>query len=68
VWQFDQPGLLDAAIRLLDDLRLIKPLPGGVLVLPAAARYRNITAALPDSSRHDGQSVFKLEFSPEGAK
>jgi hypothetical protein len=63
VWQFDQPGLLDAAIRLLDDLRLVKPLPGGVLVLPAAARYRNITAALPDN--RDGQGAFKLEFAPE---
>ncbi len=63
-WQYDQPGLLDAATRLLDDLRLIRRLPGGVLVLPAAARYRNITAALPGN--RDGQSAFKLEFSPEG--
>jgi hypothetical protein len=63
-WQFDQPGLLDAAVRLLDDLRLVKCLPGGVLLLPAAARYRNITAALPDN--RDGQGAFKLEFSPEG--
>jgi hypothetical protein len=62
-WQFDQPGLLDAATRLLDDLRLIRRLPGGVLVLPAAARYRNITAALPDN--RDGQGAFKLQFSPE---
>jgi uncharacterized protein (TIGR02678 family) len=62
-WQYDQPGLLDAALRLLDDLRLVRPVAGGVLVLPAAARYRNITAALPDS--RDGQSAFKLEFSAE---
>jgi uncharacterized protein (TIGR02678 family) len=65
-WQFDQPGLLDAATRMLDDLRLIRRLPGGMLVLPAAARYRNVTAALPDSSRHDGQSAFRLDFSAEG--
>jgi uncharacterized protein (TIGR02678 family) len=65
-WQFDQPGLLDAATRLLDDLCLIRRLPGGVLVLPAAARYRNITAALPDSSRRDGQGAFKLDFPAEG--
>jgi len=64
-WQFDQPGLLDAATRLLDDLRLIRRLPSGVLVLPAASRYRNITAALPDN--RDGQSAFKLEFSAEHA-
>jgi uncharacterized protein (TIGR02678 family) len=62
-WQFDQPGLLDAATRLLDDLRLARRLPGGVLLLPAAARYRNITAALPGN--RDGQGAFKLEFSPE---
>ena len=65
-WQYDRAGLLDAATRLLDDLRLIKRLPSGAVVLPAAARYRNITAALPDGARHDGQSAFALEFSPEG--
>ena len=27
-------------------------------ILPAAARYRNITAALPDGSRRDGQGMF----------
>jgi uncharacterized protein (TIGR02678 family) len=57
-WQYDPDGLLDGACRLLDDLRLIRCLPGGALILPAAARYRNITAALPDSARRDGQSAF----------
>ena len=47
-WQYDRHGLLDAATRLLDDLRLVRRMPGGVAILPAAARYRNITAALPD--------------------
>lgn len=65
-WQYDQPGLLDAATRLLDDLRLVRRQPGGVVILPAAARYRNITAALPDGARHDGQSAFALEFGAEG--
>jgi len=65
-WHYDQPGLLDAALRLLDDLRLIKRVPGGALILPAAARYRNITAALPDGTRHDGQGAFRLDFSAEG--
>jgi uncharacterized protein (TIGR02678 family) len=46
-WQHDPCGLLDAAARLLADLRLLRPVPGGVLVLPAAARYRNIKLALP---------------------
>jgi uncharacterized protein (TIGR02678 family) len=54
----DRAGLLDAATRLLDDLRLIRRMPGGVLILPAAARYRNITAALPEGTRHDGQGMF----------
>jgi uncharacterized protein (TIGR02678 family) len=61
-WQYDQAGLLDIATRLLEDLRLIRRQPGGVLILPAAARYRNITAALPDGARHDGQGAFAFEF------
>ncbi len=65
-WQYDQAGLLDAATRLLDDLRLIRRHPGGAVILPAAARYRNITAALPEGARHDGQSAFTLEFGVEG--
>jgi uncharacterized protein (TIGR02678 family) len=46
-WQHDPHGLLTAAIAFLADLRLLRPVPGGVLVLPAAARYRNIKLALP---------------------
>ena len=57
-WQYDPRGLLDAAASLLADLGLIRRVPGGVLILPAAARYRNITAALPDGSRRDGQGAF----------
>jgi uncharacterized protein (TIGR02678 family) len=58
-WQHDPRGLLAAALSLLSDLRLLRPVPGGVLVLPAAARYRNIKLALP--ARHaDGQMA--LEF------
>ncbi len=60
-WQDDPGGLLDAATRLLEDLRLIRRQPGGALILPAAARYRNITAALPDSAKRDGQRL--LDFS-----
>ena len=59
-WKHDAPGLLTAATSLLTDLRLLRLMPGGVLVLPAAARYRNIKLALP--VRHaDGQMA--LEFS-----
>jgi uncharacterized protein (TIGR02678 family) len=46
-WQHDPRGLLSAAIAFLADLRLLRPVPGGAIVLPAAARYRNIKLALP---------------------
>jgi uncharacterized protein (TIGR02678 family) len=46
-WQHDPRGLLSAAVAFLADLRLLSPVQGGVLVLPAAARYRNIKLALP---------------------
>jgi uncharacterized protein (TIGR02678 family) len=49
-WQHDPRGLLHAAVEFLGDLRLLRRVDGGVLVLPAAARYRNIKAALP--ARH----------------
>ena len=49
-WQHDARGLLHAAVDFLGDLRLLRRVDGGVLVLPAAARYRNIKAALP--ARH----------------
>ncbi|MBV9448426.1 MAG: DUF2398 family protein [Streptosporangiaceae bacterium] len=58
-WQHDRRGLLNAALALLADLRLLRPVPGGVLVLPAAARYRTIKLALP--VRHaDGQMALEL--------
>jgi uncharacterized protein (TIGR02678 family) len=57
-WQYDRRGLLDAATRLLDDLGLLRRMPGGAAILPAAARYRNITAALPEGARRDGQAMF----------
>jgi uncharacterized protein (TIGR02678 family) len=58
-WQHDPSGLLGAAIAFLAELRLLRPVPGGVLVLPAAARYRNIKLALP--VRHaDGQLALDL--------
>ena len=58
-WQHDPRGLLTAAVGFLADLRLLRPVPGGVLVLPAAARYRNIKLALP--VRHaEGQLALDL--------
>jgi uncharacterized protein (TIGR02678 family) len=58
-WQHDPRGLLNAAVAFLADLRLLRPVDAGVLVLPAAARYRNIKAALP--VRHaEGQLALDL--------
>jgi hypothetical protein len=58
-WQHDPGGLLSAAVAFLADLRLLRPVAGGVLVLPAAARYRNIKLALP--VRHaEGQLALDL--------
>jgi hypothetical protein len=54
-WQHDPAGLLDAAAAFLADLRLLRRVPGGVLVLPAAARYRNIKLALPVTQTGDSQ-------------
>jgi len=65
-WQYDRRGLLDAAVRLLADLRLIRRMPGGAAILPAAARYRNITAALPEGARRDGQGMFDFSGQTEG--
>jgi uncharacterized protein (TIGR02678 family) len=56
-WQHDPRGLLAAAVTFLADLRLLRPVPGGVLVLPAAARYRNIKLALPVRSASGQQSM-----------
>ena len=58
-WQHDPRGLLNAAVAFLADLRLLRRVNAGVLVLPAAARYRNIKAALP--VRHaEGQLALDL--------
>ncbi len=66
-WEHDPDGLLRAALQLLDDLALIRRQPGGALILPAAARYRNITAALPEGARRAGQAAFDFFGAPEGA-
>jgi uncharacterized protein (TIGR02678 family) len=58
-WQHDPRGLLNGAVAFLADLRLLRRVDAGVLVLPAAARYRNIKAALP--VRHaEGQLALDL--------
>ncbi|WP_214414485.1 DUF2398 family protein [Sphaerisporangium fuscum] len=62
-WQHDPDGLLDAAVTLLAELRLARRHPGGVLLLPAFARYRNITLALPDRRHNQGQLGLQLSSS-----
>jgi uncharacterized protein (TIGR02678 family) len=64
-WQHDPRGLLRAAVAFLADLRLLRPVAGGVLVLPAAARYRNIKLALP-VRRAEGQLALDLFGGPGG--
>ncbi|MER7048833.1 DUF2398 family protein [Streptomyces jumonjinensis] len=59
-WQADSGGLLAESIALLAGLCLVHIVPGGVLVRPAAGRYRNITAVLSRPAL-DGQ--FALDFS-----
>jgi uncharacterized protein (TIGR02678 family) len=59
-WQHDPHGLLEAAVDFLADLRLLRRVPGGVLVLPAAARYRNIKLALPITQTGDSQLTLDL--------
>lgn len=65
-WQHDPRGLLAAATAFLSDLRLLRPVDGGVLVLPAAARYRNIKLALPVTRAGDGQLA--MRFGAEDAE
>jgi uncharacterized protein (TIGR02678 family) len=62
-WQQDPRGLLGAAVTFLTELSLLRPVPGGVLVLPAAVRYRNITLALADDG---GRLPFDLPAPPGG--
>lgn len=41
-WRADPDRLLDAALDLLAELRMVAPVEGGVLALPLLARYRNV--------------------------
>jgi uncharacterized protein (TIGR02678 family) len=66
-WQHDPGGLLDAAVSFLADLRLLRRVPGGVLMLPAAARYRNIKLALPVRHAGDGQMAMRFGESDSAA-
>ncbi|TQC45373.1 TIGR02678 family protein [Rhodococcus sp. WS4] len=65
-WQADPDGLGRAALALLERLRLTASVPGGVLVLPALARYRGVVVTIRDrtpeidlfqSSANDSEEV-----------
>lgn len=45
-WQADPAGLAGAAVDLLVKLDLVARVPGGVLALPAAARFRGATVSV----------------------
>lgn len=47
-WQADPEGLRERAITMLDRLRLIHRISGGVLILPAIARYRDVMVSVKD--------------------
>ena len=45
-WQADRPGLQKAAVSMLDRMRLVQIVPGGLVALPALARYRGVVVTL----------------------
>ncbi|MFD4181240.1 TIGR02678 family protein [Rhodococcus sp. NPDC058514] len=47
-WQADRDGLRQQAVALLDKQRLVLCTTGGVLVLPALARYRGVVVNIRD--------------------
>ncbi|GGG10015.1 hypothetical protein GCM10007304_25160 [Rhodococcoides trifolii] len=49
-WQSDREGLRAAAVALLSKLSLVAPAPGGVVALPALARYRGVVVTVRERS------------------
>ncbi|MEE2056004.1 TIGR02678 family protein [Rhodococcus artemisiae] len=45
-WQADPAGLAQAATERLEQMRLVVRTPGGVLALPALARFRGVTVSV----------------------
>ncbi|OAK54227.1 TIGR02678 family protein [Rhodococcoides kyotonense] len=64
-WQADPDGLRERAIAMLDRLRLVRSVSGGVLVLPAIARYRdvmvNVRERTPQDSLFDNSNSAETE-------
>ncbi|TCN43402.1 uncharacterized protein (TIGR02678 family) [Rhodococcus sp. SMB37] len=72
-WQADPAGLAQAATERLAQMRLVVRAPGGILALPALARFRGVTVSVRkrdpeidlflDSSPPDGPPAGETEFS-----
>lgn len=69
-WQSDRLGVRRAAVRLLTDLSLVAPVRGGIVALPALARYRGVVVTVREHATIQlfppsgiGQSEFQ-EFTP----
>ncbi len=52
-WQADPDGLRSRAVEMLHRLRLIHRVSGGVVVLPAIARYRDVMVSIRDRAPQD---------------
>lgn len=59
-WQADPDGLRERAVTMLHRLRLVSIVSGGIIVLPAIARYRDVMVSVrdraPQNSLFDGTS------------
>ncbi|MGC0364181.1 uncharacterized protein (TIGR02678 family) [Rhodococcus sp. 27YEA15] len=51
-WQADHDGLRKQSLGLLERLRLTHAVPGGVLVLPVLARYRDVVVSVRERDPH----------------
>lgn len=52
-WQADPDGLRSRAVDMLHRLRLIHVVSGGVIALPAIARYRDVMVSIRDRAPQD---------------
>ena len=52
-WQADPDGLRERAVTMLHRLRLVSIVSGGIIVLPAIARYRDVMVSVRDRAPQD---------------
>lgn len=65
-WRANPDRLRAEAVALLTRFGLVEPVPGGLLVLPLAGRYRNVNAKL--RRRDEPASLFAMKASAKGRK